>query len=228
VKHLVAKNPDVIRLVVADPHPLLLAGIKGALAEARGTEIVGETDSASEVLELVGLTAPDVVLLDIGLGGFDDFWCLRRLREDFPGTKVVVLSASAQAPELRGVFSRGASGFILKTIDPADLADAIKRAATATVFAPFGPLPAAASAIQQAGLTRREAEVLRALWDGVSNREIALALMVSDRTVKYHLSNVYRKLGVRGRAGAVHWTFESGVRPLPLGRDRNAGAEGRS
>lgn len=228
MKHLAPRNPGVVRLVVADPHSLLLAGIKGALAEAGGTEVVGETCSASEVLELVSLTKPDVVLLDIGLGALDDYSCLRRLRADFPGTKVVVLSSSAQASELRGAFSEGASAFILKTIDPADLPAAIERAATATVFAPFGPAPASSSAIRLAGLTGRETEVLRALSDGVSNREIAQALTVSERTVKYHLSNVYGKLGVRGRAGAVRWMFERGARSLAVAEIEAPGPKGRS
>jgi DNA-binding NarL/FixJ family response regulator len=228
VKRLVPKHPDAIRFVVADPHPLLLAGIKVALAEAAKTTLVGATHAASEVLELVRITSPDVVLLDIGFCALDDYWCLRQIRAEFPGTKVVVLSSSAQAPELREAFARGASAFVLKTIDPDDLADAIRRAATATVFAPFGPPPPTASAIGKAGLTRRETEVLRALCEGASNQEIALALTVSDGTVKYHLSNVYRKLGVKGRAGAVRWTYERGVRLFPQDRDHSAGVEGRS
>jgi DNA-binding NarL/FixJ family response regulator len=228
VKHLAPKDSDDIRVVVADPHPLVLAGIKVTLAGADGIEIVGETNSVSDVLELVRRTSPDVVLIDIGFGGLDDYSCLRQLRAEVPDTKVVVVSSSAQAPELREVFKRGISAFILKTIDPADLADAIRRATTATVFAPFGPLPATGSAIGQVGLTRREAEVLRALCDGASNQEIAFALTVSDGTVKYHLSNVYRKLGVRGRAAAVRWMYERGVREFPQERDRGAGAEGRS
>ncbi len=228
MKHLAPKHSDDIRVVVADPHPLVLAGINVTLAGADGIEIVGETNSASDALEIARLTSPDVVLLDIGLGALDDFWCLRQLRLEFPGTKVVLLSSSAHAPELREGFSRGASAFVLKTIDPADLAEAIKRAATATVFAPFGPPPATACAIGEAGLTRRETEVLRALCDGASNQEIAVALTISDGTVKYHLSNVYRKLGVTGRAGAVLWTYERGVRLFPQDRDRSAGVEGRS
>ncbi len=215
MKHLVPKHSDDIRLAVADPHPLLLAGIKAILGGADGIEIVGETHSASDVLGLVGLTSPDVVLLDIGFGALDDYSCLRELRAEFPETRVVVLSSNAQAAELRKVFKRGVSAFILKTIDTADLADAIRRAATATVFAPFGPLPTPASAIGQAGLTRRETEVLRALCDGASNQEIALDLTISDRTVKYHLSSVYRKLGVRGRAAAVRWMYERGIHEFP-------------
>ena len=225
MKHLTPKTQGGVRLVVADPHPLLLAGIKSALAEAGGVEVVGEAGSASEVLELVSLTKPDVVLLDLGLGALDDYWCLRRLRADSPGTKVVVLSSNSQA-ELRRAFSEGASAFILTTIDPADLPDAIGRAATATVLAPFGSRLASSAAIRQAGLTEREIEVLRALSDGLSNREIALVLTITEQTVKFHLSNVYRKLGVRGRSGAVRWTFERGARSVRLGGEAPGPKEG--
>lgn len=228
VKYLAHNQRGVTRLVVAHSLPLMLAGVTGTLAEFDGIEVVGQTNSSLDVLELVKLEKPDLALLDVGMMALDDFSCVRTLRGDFPGTRVAILSSGTDATELRTAFSEGASAVILTTIATADLGAAIERAANETVFLPFGPTSPPPAALSQAALTAREAEVLRALSNGVSNREIARDLTLSERTVKYHLSNVYRKLGVRGRTDAVRWTFERRVYGRQLGQDRSAGAEGNS
>ena len=141
-----------VRVLLADDHALMLAGERQALEAGEGFEIVGEAQRGPEVLPLVGRTAPDVVLLDIRMPGVDGLDCLQRIRERHPDVKVVMCSMSSDPDKIQSAFRLGACGYILKTINPIDLASAIRQAVDGTAFHALG-LPAMSE--QTAGRGRR-------------------------------------------------------------------------
>src|SRR5262245_38399532 len=159
-----------LKLLIADDHQLMREGIRLALADAHDIEVVGETASGAEVLPLVRDTSPDVVLLDLRMPGMDGLRCLEQLRQRHPEVKAVVLSGTDEADVIDAAFQRGAAAFILKRIDPADLAPVIRQALDGNVFYPVEAKPVAAENTGS-GLTSREADILKALAEGLSNKQ---------------------------------------------------------
>jgi DNA-binding NarL/FixJ family response regulator len=204
-----------LKLLIADDHQLMLEGIRMALADAHDIEIVGETSSGAEVLPLVRDTSPDVVLLDLRMPGVDGLRCLESLRQRHPEVKTVVLSGSEEPDVIEAAFQRGAAAFIVKRIDPADLPAVIRQAFDGNVFYPVEARPAAVETVDS-GLTQREADILRALADGLSNKQIARQFWLSEQTIKFHLTNIYRKLEVGSRTEAVRHAYEHGLIENPL------------
>jgi DNA-binding NarL/FixJ family response regulator len=204
-----------LKVVIADAHRLMLEGIRLALADAPDIEVVGETTSGAQVLPLVGRTSPDLVLLGLRLPGMDGLRCLDALRERFPEVKAAVLGSSDEPGVVEAAFRHGAAGFVVKRIDPPDLAPVIRQIVDGNVYYPLEATVAAAEAHEPV-LTRREVDILRALADGLSNREIARRFWLSEQTIKFHLTNIYRKLGVCNRTAAVHHAYEHGLIENPL------------
>jgi DNA-binding NarL/FixJ family response regulator len=200
-----------MKILLADDHGLMLAGVKHAL-ENDGFEVVGTASSGSEVLPLVGRTSPEVVLLDLRMPGIDGLGCLQRIREQHPHVKVVMCSMSSDPDQIQGAFKRGACGYILKTINPIDLGSAIRQAVEGTAYHALG-LPAMdeESVARTAGLTDRESEVIKAVARGLSNKAIATELWVTVQTVKFHLTSIYRKLGISNRTEAASWALAKGL-----------------
>jgi DNA-binding NarL/FixJ family response regulator len=207
-----------LKLLVADDHRLMLAAVRLALQQADDIEIVGEAQAGSQVLPLVGQTNPDLVLLDIRMPGMDGLKCLQLLRERFPKVKTVVLSGVDDPQIIQSVLEGGASAYVLKTVDPQDLASAIRQAANGTVFHTLG-MPAGANgddAAKEAGLSEREVTILKELAAGCSNKQIAKQLWLAEQTIKFHLTNIYRKLGVSSRTEAVRSAYERGIVANPM------------
>jgi DNA-binding NarL/FixJ family response regulator len=204
-----------LKLLIADDHRLMLEGIRLALADAGDIEIVGETSAGTQVLPLVRQTSPDVVLLDLRMPGMDGLRCLELLGQRHPNVKTVVLSGSEEPDVIEAAFKRGAAAFILKRIDPLDLAPVIRHALDGTVFHPVDTSPASAE-VPDSGLTQREADILRALAEGLSNKQIARQFWLSEQTIKFHLTNIYRKLGVSSRTEAVRHAYENGLIENPV------------
>ena len=203
-----------LKLLIADDHQLMLEGIRLALADAPDIEIVGETSSGAQVLPLVGKTSPDVVLLDLRMPGMDGLRCLESLRQRHPEVKTIVLSGSEEPELIDAAFQRGATAFILKRIDPIDLAPVIRQALDGNVFYPVDTRPSVAEA-PESGLTQREADILKALAEGLSNKQIARQFWLSEQTIKFHLTNIYRKLEVGSRTEAVRHAYEHGLIEKP-------------
>jgi DNA-binding NarL/FixJ family response regulator len=203
-----------MRVVIADDHRLMLDGIRRAL-EADGTfEIVGETQSGGEVLPLVAQTKPDVVVLDVRMPQMDGLACLDEIRKKHPEVKVVMLSASTSQDLVESALRRGASAYVLKSVDPADLPSTLRQAVSGNVFSAIGIATANDVGTQGArgsGLTDRETAILKALARGLSNDEIAKELWVTQQTVKFHLTNIYRKLAVKNRTEATRWAYRQGL-----------------
>ena len=197
-----------LKVVIADDHPLMLAAMRIAFSDAPDIEIVGEATAGQEVLPLVHRTSPDVVLLDLRMPGMDGLRCLELLHERHPSVKAIIFSGSDDPAAVDAAFARGAVGFIQKTIDPADLAAVVRQAVAGNVFLAAGNTRPAAPIESQWDLTPREIEILRALAGGQSNKQMAREFWLSDQTIKYHLTNIYRKLKVRSRTEAVRLAYE--------------------
>jgi len=200
-----------MRVLIADDHPLILAGIKRALEDAEGFEVVGETSNGTQVLPLVSQTKPDLALLDMRMPGMDGLTCLDRIRDRHPEVKVVILSVSTDPDVIQDVLNRGASAYIVKSVNPVDVPSALRQAVEGSVFSAIG-LPekqVADEAAKAAGLTERETSILKALARGLSNDAIGKELWVAEQTVKFHLTNIYRKLGVSNRTEATRYAFEN-------------------
>ena len=207
-----------LKLLIADDHQLMLEAIKLALKDATDDfEIVGATNRGTQVLPLVAQTQPDLVLLDLRMPGMDGLACLDLIRQRHPNVKVVILSGIEDPDVVRTSVARGATAFIRKHIDPRDLPSALRQAVEGTVFQTFGvqsaPEPDAG---KQAGLSERELAILRALSDGLSNKQIAKQLWVAEQTVKFHLTNIYRKLGVSTRTEAVRHAYTHALLENPV------------
>jgi DNA-binding NarL/FixJ family response regulator len=158
---------------------------------------------------LIGRTNPDLVLLDIRMPQLDGLSCLERIRARYPDVKVVVLSASNDREQIDQALRRGASGYIVKSVNVADLAAAIRQTIDGTVYHAVGLREESAG--ETAGLTERELVILRAVSRGLSNQAIGRELWVTEQTVKFHLTNIYRKLGVANRAQAVNYAHQHGL-----------------
>jgi DNA-binding NarL/FixJ family response regulator len=207
-----------IRLFLADDHGLMLQAIRLTLAPHAEIEIVGEARSGSEVLPRVAETRPDLVLLDIRMPGLDGLQVLDRLQEQFPETKVVMLSGTDEAEFAAEALKRGAKAFVGKGVDPADMAAILRQVIDGTlVTGTFGNGDdSAKSAADELGLTAREREILGHVAAGWPNKKIAGELWLSEQTIKYHLTNVYRKIGVSSRTEATRFAYENGL----AGRDQ--------
>ena len=192
----------------------MVKGIREALSGEPDIEIVGEATSGAQVLALVARTSPDLVLLDLRMPEMDGLEVLDLMQQAHPDVRVAILSVHNDPAEIAAAFERGACAYILKSIDWADLGAAIRQAFSGT-FICLGPqvVEVAAAEVNRngAGLSTREVEILQAVARGLSNRAIASELWLSDQTVKFHLHNVYRKLGVSNRTEAARYAFEHGL-----------------
>jgi DNA-binding NarL/FixJ family response regulator len=191
-----------LKILVVDDHALMREAVLAILDSAEGLEVVGEADSAATALAQTAALEPDLVLLDLRLP--EGLGCLDALRRLHPQTKVLIFSAVDDAELVATALARGAEGYVLKRIDPLDLPAAIRQTVERSVFNQQS-LPVEAPA---GGLSAKELTVLEHLALGQSNREIASQLWVSDQTVKFHLRNVYRKLGASTRTEAIRIAHE--------------------
>jgi DNA-binding NarL/FixJ family response regulator len=203
-----------VRILLADDHPLFLVGVRATLEADGGFEVVGEAHSGPEVLPLAGRTDPDVVLLDLVMPGIDGLGCLDRLRLRYPKIVVVMFADVADPAQINSAFMRGAKGFIVKSVRVADFPVSIRQTLEGTAYQAHGlPELSPETVAMNAGLTSRELEILRRLIHGLSNKDIAAELSIAEQTVKFHLTSVYRKLGIRSRTQAARWAHENGIHP---------------
>jgi DNA-binding NarL/FixJ family response regulator len=205
-----------LRVLLADDHPLMIAAVRGALESEKDFEIVGEATSGSQVMPLVSSARPDVVLIDMRLPEVDGLTCLERICDKHPSVKVVFFSAVDDREEIAAALGRGACAYLIKSIDPGDLAAVVRQAVAGSFFCGGGQAEAPAPVVHDdAGLSEREMEILCGVARGLSNRAIAQELWLSDQTVKFHLHNVYRKLEVANRTEAARYAFDHGLAQAP-------------
>ena len=199
-----------LKVLLADDHRLTLAGVRRVLDEAGDIEVVGEAYEGSDVLPMVRTTEPDLVVLDLQMPKLDGLSCLDLIRRHHPDVKVVIFSATTTTAEISTALRSGANAYVLKTVNPLDLPAVIRQVAEGTVYypAPSAPAPPVKDT---ADLTERERTILAAVMRGLSNKAISQEFWVTEQTVKFHLSNVYRKLGVPNRTAAARFAHEHGL-----------------
>jgi DNA-binding NarL/FixJ family response regulator len=200
-----------LKVAIADDHRLTLDGVRRTLEAAEDIDVVGTVSSGSQVLPLVKRTLPDLVLLDIRMPGIDGITCLDLLRRHHPDVKVVMLSAYSDRDQIQTALAHGASAYIAKTVNPIDLPSALRQVVDGTVYHAIGLTDTREHEEAEAELTERELTVLRALARGLSNKAIGHEFWVTEQTVKFHLGNIYRKLGVQNRTAAVHYAHQHGL-----------------
>ena len=201
-----------MRVLIADDHRLMVEGTKQALERAGGFEVVGEAVNGVQVLPLVRRLKPELVLLDLRMPQMDGLTCLAKIKKEFPDIRVAILSVSQDPELIQTALKRGANAYIVKSIDPDDLAAALRQALDGNVFTTAGLTEDPGErAARDAGLTEKELVIVRAVARGLSNEAISKELWVAEQTVKFHLTNIYRKLGVANRTEAARYAFEHGL-----------------
>ena len=212
----------MIKVMLIDDHPLFRAGVASTLSREPDFEVVGETGDGIEALETTLSLKPDVLLIDIRLGGqMNGVELARQIRERYPEVKLLVLTNYSHEPYVRAMVEIGVEGYILKDTPPHDVIESIrmvvdgqavfsKRISQALMRGYLNALSNAELGSTEE-ITHREADVLRLLADGLSNAEIAKRLHISVGSVQFHLSSIYSKLGVRNRTKAIIQAARTGL-----------------
>jgi DNA-binding NarL/FixJ family response regulator len=213
----------MIRVLIADDQALVRAGFASILAGHEDIEVVGEADDGGQAADAAERLRPDVALMDIRMPGVDGIEATRRIVARGLTTRILVLTTFDVDDYVYAAMKAGASGFLLKTAPPRQLADAIRTVAagdallapsvTRRLLAQFvrRPPPGAGVPVGLQELTERELEVMRLLARAFSNAEIAAELVVSEATVKSHVNRILMKLRLRDRAQAIVMAYETGL-----------------
>jgi DNA-binding NarL/FixJ family response regulator len=198
----------VITVLIADDHRLLRSGLATLLGAAEDVEVVGEAADGAQAVDVATAAQPDVVLMDLSMPVVDGVQATRMLAEQLPACKVVVLTSFAERSRVNDALRAGAVGYLLKDCTPEDLLAAVRAAAAGHV--PLDPRVAGALLPSRTDppaemLSDREQEVLLLAADGLANKQIGRRLGISESTVKVHLANIYRRIGVADRTSAALW-----------------------
>jgi DNA-binding NarL/FixJ family response regulator len=206
----------VIRVAFADDHRVVRIGLQQLLETIDEVELVGAADGGEAAVALCAETKPDVLLLDLAMPDLDGIGVTRQVARIAPDTKVIVFTAFGDREEVVAALDAGAVGYLLKDAEPAELGAAIRAAAQGE--APLAP-KAAAALLEELSrtqvrpeLTVRERDVLALLVSGLSNKQIARQLGISEKTVKGHLTNLFQRIGVSDRTQAALWAERNGIR----------------
>jgi NarL family two-component system response regulator LiaR len=197
-----------IRVMIVDDHAVVRSGLSAFLSVYPDLEMVGEAESGEDALARVGLLQPDVILMDLMMPGMDGVQTTRAVKQKYPQIQIVALTSFKEENMVQGALQAGAMGYLLKNVSATELSSAIRsanarrmtlssEAAEVLVQAATQTVPASDD------LTEREREVLGLMVEGLNNGEIAERLVVSQSTVKFHIANIFAKLGVDNRVGAV-------------------------
>jgi DNA-binding NarL/FixJ family response regulator len=212
---------DPLDAVVLDPHPIWLDAVEMVLARI-GASVVLKTSSARDALAAIERDQPRLLTLELDTqpGEPDGFEVIRRATAQSRSLRAIVLSTHHDRAHIDGALAAGASAYVVKTAHPDDVASAVRQAFDNSVYLPGGPLALGeplAPEVQHArgerpgGLTRRELEILKLVAEGHSNAALGRMLWVTEQTVKFHLSNIYRKLEVTNRTEASRWAQVNGL-----------------
>jgi DNA-binding NarL/FixJ family response regulator len=203
-----------IRVVLADDHELVLEGLRGLIAREPDMEVVATATDGEQLLDVIQRVHPDVAVMDLAMPTRDGFSCLAEIRRLALPVKVVILTAFGDGGALQSAWERQADGFALKTDPPRQTVATIRNVAHGQIVFPRVVRQAVTVQSQHgqllARLTARERDVLRLLAEGMTNAQIAERLVVQESTVKYHLQNIFQKLGVQNRTEAAQIYYREG------------------
>jgi two-component system response regulator DevR len=205
--------------VILDEHPLWLEAVEGVLHRI-GIRVTGKATSPAQALTLVEEASPDLLVADLpqSSGAVDGATFLAKARQLVPHLRAIVLSAHTDPSHINAALEAGAAAYVAKTAHPDDLASAVRQSFNHSVYlaegrAPGPPVSPVTFNETNARLTRREREILQLVAEGHSNAQLARMLWVTEQTVKFHLSNIYRKLDVSNRTEAGRWAQLNGLLP---------------
>ncbi len=199
----------MIRVLVVDDHHVVRSGLTTLLNADPEIEVVADADNGRTAIAAVEAKRPDVILMDLSMPGMDGVEATAYLTTHVEGSKVLVLTSFADRERVQEAVAAGAIGYLLKDCEPAELLAAVRSAAAGHV--PIDPrvagalLPSGPSMTAEVVISPRETEVLRLVAQGLANKQVARALGITERTVKAHLSRVYREIGVLDRTSAALW-----------------------
>ena len=205
----------MIRVLVVDDHGVVRLGVERALTGLRGVEVVGAVADGEQALDAVRELDPDVILMDLQMPGLDGIEATREIVRQRPNARVVVLTSYLDRGKIEAALEAGAIGYTLKDGDPQELERVVRVAADGDF--PIAPKAArlllAANSSSTAGpnLSQRERDVLALVADGCPNKEIARRLWITERTVKGHLTRIFREIGVDDRTQAALWAQKHGI-----------------
>ncbi len=205
----------MIRVVVVEDHAVVRAGLEQLLASAGDIEVVGTATNGAEALELVAEQRPEVILMDLSMPEVDGIESTRRIRERDPEAQIVILTSFSDRERILEAIDAGAIGYLLKDAEPDELFRGVRAAAAGE--SPLAPKVARTmlSEREHAGpeveLSERERQVLGLIAAGLANKQIARRLEISEKTVKSHLTSVYRQIGVNTRTEAALWARDHGI-----------------
>lgn len=211
---------EPIRVILVDDHSVVRIGLKAYLSTLADIQVVGEAGSGEEAVRLAAELAPDVALMDLLMPGMDGVEATRLVKKASPRTAVIVLTSYHEDEHIFPAIRAGALSYVLKDIDPDDLAEAVRRASAGEAV--LAPRVAARLVKEMHGqrsesvnpfneLTDREMEVLKQIAAGKNNHEIAEALVISEKTVKSHVTNILNKLHLVDRTQAAVYAWQEGI-----------------
>jgi DNA-binding NarL/FixJ family response regulator len=207
----VAQGEGRVRVLIVDDHPAVRRGLRTFLELADGLEVVGEAADGRSALDLIAATGPDVVLLDMALPGMDGVEVLHELRRRELSCRALVVTSYTD--RLPAAIRAGARGYLSKDVDPVALVAAVRSVAAGhLLLEPTAVAALMATPAEGSTLTARERDVLLLLAEGRSNREIARALAVAEKTVKTHVSSILLKLGLENRTQVALLAHEADPR----------------
>ena len=207
--------------MLADDHPIVRAGIRDALKEIPGVEVVGEASDGREAIELVKSQHPDVVFMDISMPGLNGLEATERIVKAFPQVRVVILSRHDNEEYYWCALQVGASGYLLKKAAIAELKGAVERVAAGEIYLsreistrlrnqlPLQRIAHASSPVEK--LTARQREILQLIAEGQTTKAIALILKLSDKTVEYHRAKLMQQLNIYDIPGLVRFAMRTGL-----------------
>ena len=213
---------DKVSILIADDHPIIRSGLKNLFDDDGRFEVTAEADSGMNALNGVEMHKPDIVIMDISMPGMDGIETTRRIRREFPETKVIILSMHQERQYAIDAFRAGASGYVLKGSDPKEVLESVRRVLENGLYASPSVTDKLLYGIvdfikkEQVTepydtLTDREREIFGLIADGEKNREIAERLCISVHTVKTHRVNIMNKLDVHDMAGLMKIALKKGI-----------------
>jgi DNA-binding NarL/FixJ family response regulator len=212
-------SAKTIRVLLADDHTLVRAGIRALLEKLPGVEVAGEAGDGREVLSLIKAHQPDVVLMDISMPGLNGLQALARITRDFPQVRVIILSMHHNDEYVLQALKSGAAGYLLKRAATAELSAALKAVGDGTIYLsreiasqflkkfPLQQIARSTNPLEQ--LTARQREILQMLAEGQTTKAIALILNVSDKTVEYHRAKLMARLNIFDVPGLVRFALRT-------------------
>jgi two-component system, NarL family, response regulator len=208
------KPSHPIRILVVDDHPVVRQGLVGMLEEVPDLTVVGQACNGREAIEFFRQQQPDVTLMDLRMPEMDGVAAISAICAEFHQAQIVVLSTYDSDEDIYRGLRSGAKGYLLKDAEPEELLAAIRTVYSGKQYIPPDVGAKLAERMMSPQLSDRELEVLRLMAKGKSNHEISEELCIAQRTVKFHINNIFSKLGVGDRTGAVIIALERGIARL--------------